>query len=149
MRLAGEIRLRASIHFWIAVAALHGLAAAVTFCPGMPAALPVIGVPLILISAVFSYRQWQRSRTLVFRLADDGSAYAPTGEGTERLITFEPPRHDHGSFMVLTWTEMRTGRVGRVYLTPGMLSPAEWRLLRSWLRWRVPNRGAQPDVRTE
>lgn len=141
MRLEGVVRPRASWLFWSGVAILHGVATfALLVTPVRLGGVFVAGLTLIGGSAVLGFVQWRRSRALVFRLADDGSAYCVADAGgAEPAIEFARSTRDLGVILVLVWSEAGSHAVRRTIATRGALSGAEWRLLRAWLRWRMPS----------
>ncbi len=140
MRLAGDIRLRASLSFWGLLVTLHGAALAVVFYPGVDPRLLWGGIPLVLVSAVWAWRQQRRTPRIRLTLFDDGAAAVTDGDGVSRPIVFHRSTRDGGWFLALCWQELASGQRRRVWLVGSAMPPEEWRLLRAWLRWRAFSR---------
>ncbi|WP_374605307.1 protein YgfX [Niveibacterium sp.] len=154
MRLAGEIRLRASLLFGVALVAFHVTALLLLFYPGVDGMLRWFGIPIIAGSAFFAWRRRSATGGASLRLHDDGSAEALASDGQLLPIVFCRTTRDGGWFLALCWQELATGKRHRLWLVASAMPASEWRLLRAWLRWRAfsrerissePNRTASAD----
>lgn len=140
MRLAGEIRLRASLLLRALLAALHMTALLLLFYPGVDSRLRWIGFPLVAMSALLAWRQERLTRGICLRLRDDGSAEEITVDGRARPVAFERSSRDGGWFLALCWCELAGAKKRRAWLLASAMPADEWRLLRAWLRWRAFSR---------
>jgi len=140
MRLAGEIRLRASLLLRALLAALHVTALLLLFYPGVDSRLRWIGIPLVAMSALLAWRQERSTRGVRLRLRDDGSAEEVDAAGCARPIVFNQCSRDGGWFLALCWCELASAKKRRAWLLASAMPADEWRLIRAWLRWRAFSR---------
>ncbi|MBB4010896.1 protein YgfX [Niveibacterium umoris] len=139
MRLAGEIRPQASVFFWGLLVGLHACALLLLNFPGVSGVALGPGLVAVCASAMLAYRAWSAARGLVITLTDEGQIHV-RGPGCEpQAIALNRESKDYGFFVVLCWRRPASGGMLRLCLTKAALTDAEWRLLRSWLRWRAFN----------